>query len=148
LYNDDIIRRAREANLANTVNIKIFKDLPKPPTHDIKDVPWYAGITVLQAMVIGEAMYHQANFEFRVKYRSVYGAYIDSIDALADGDQPNHYWMLYINGEASNYGASESLLFEDDSTTTVLVEWKYEDMATKKEHPQLARRIKPLPPAS
>jgi hypothetical protein len=130
----------------NTVEIKIFKDPGSPPTHDIQNVPWFAGITVLQAMVIGEAMYHLANFEFRVKYRSVYGAYIDSIDGLADGDKPDNYWMLYIGGKVSNYGASESLLFEDDTTTTVLVEWKYEDMAAKKEHPQLARRVGALPP--
>jgi hypothetical protein len=107
-------------------------------------VPWFAGITVLQAMVIGEAMYHQANLEFRVKYRSVYGAYVDSIDGLADGDKPNHSWMLYIDGKASSYGASESLLFEDDSTTSVLIEWKYEDISAK-EHQQVARRKKPLP---
>jgi Domain of unknown function (DUF4430) len=121
----------KEADVTNTVHIKIFKDPALTPTHDIEDVPWFAGITVLQAMVIGEAMYHQANLEFRVKYRSVYGAYVDSIDGLADGDKPNHSWMLYIDGKASSYGASESLLFEDDSTTSVLIEWKYEDMSAK-----------------
>jgi hypothetical protein len=130
--------------VTNTVHIKIFKDPALTPTHDIEDVPWFAGITVLQAMVIGEAMYHQANLEFRVKYRSVYGAYVDSIDGLADGDKPNHSWMLYIDGKASSYGASESLLFEDDSTTSVLIEWKYEDMLAK-EHQQVALRTKPLP---
>jgi hypothetical protein len=130
--------------VTNTVHIKIFKDPALTPTHDIEDVSWFAGITVLEAMVIGEAMYHQANFEFRVKYRSVYGAYVDSIDGLADGDKPNHSWMLYIDGKASSYGASESLLFEDDSTTSVLIEWKYEGMSAK-EHQQVARRTKPLP---
>jgi hypothetical protein len=79
-----------------------------------------------------------------VKYRSVYGAYVDSIDGLADGDKPNHSWTLYIDGKASSDGASESLLFEDDSTTSVLIEWKYEGMSAK-EHQQVARRTKPLP---
>jgi hypothetical protein len=134
--------------VTNTVDIKIFKDPANLPTHDIPNVPWFAGITVLEAMIIGEAMYHKANFEFRVKYRSVYGAYIDSIDGLADADKPNHFWMLYINGQSSKYGASESLLFEDDTTTSVLVEWKYEDMAAHKEHPQLARRTGALPRAA
>jgi hypothetical protein len=42
--------------VTNTVDIKIFKDPANPPTHDIPDVPWFAGITVLEAMIIGEAM--------------------------------------------------------------------------------------------
>src|SRR6266404_3984504 len=105
------------------------------------------GINVVQAMVIGEAMYHSANFEFRVLYRSVFGAYIDSIDQLSDGDRPNHYWMLYINGSLSSYGASEALVFEDDTTTTAQVDWKYEDVAATR-HPQLLGKTKPIPQPS
>ena len=133
--------------MPNTIAIKIFKNPSGTPTHDIKDVPWFAGVTVLQAMVIGEAMHHAANFEFRVKYRSVYGAYIDSIDGLSDGDQPNHYWMVFINGQMSNYGASEALVFEDDTTTTALVEWKYLD-GSEAQHPQVLARTKALPQPS
>jgi hypothetical protein len=94
--------------------------------------------------VIGEAMHHAANFEFRVLYRSVFGAYIDSIDKLSDGDKPGHYWMLYINGTLSNYGASEALVFEDDSTTTAQVDWKYENV-TSMNHPQLSAKTNPIP---
>jgi Domain of unknown function (DUF4430) len=130
--------------MPNTISIKIFKDPQSTPTHDIEDVPWFAGINVLQAMIIGEAMCHKANFEFQVKYRSVFGAYIDSIDGLADGDTPNHYWMLYVNGTPSQYGASEALLFEDDSTTTALIEWKYE-VPAQPSHPQVALRTKAIP---
>jgi hypothetical protein len=131
--------------MANTIDIKIYKDPNTVPTHDIKDVPWFAGINVLQAMVIGEAMYHSANFEFRVLYRSVFGAYIDSIDRLSDGDQPGHYWILYINGTLSSYGASETLVFEDDSTTTAQVDWKYENVGNIN-HPQLVGKTRPIPP--
>lgn len=42
----------------NTVTIKIYKDPADPnPTHHLPDIPWFAGITALHAMIIGEAMY-------------------------------------------------------------------------------------------
>jgi hypothetical protein len=95
----------QEGGMANTVKIDIYADPSKPnPTLSLPDVPWYAGITALQAMVIGEAL-HPLNFSFRVIYRSIYGAFIDSIDCLADEDKPNHYWMLYIDGDEAKVGA-------------------------------------------
>ncbi len=78
-------------------------------------------------MIIGEAM-HSANFSFRVLYRSIYGAQIDSIDGVSDGDKPNHYWLLYVNGQESLVGASEAILLEDLANQIALVEWRYQDV--------------------
>ena len=83
---------------------------------------------MLQAIIIGEAM-HPANFGFRVLYRSIYGAQIDSIDGVTDGDKPNHYWFLYINGQESQVGASEAILLEDLTNQTAIVEWRYLDIS-------------------
>jgi hypothetical protein len=105
-------------------------------------MPWYAGITVLQAMVIGEAM-NAANFAFRVEYRSIYGAQIDSIDGLSDGDQPNHYWIVYVDGVMSQVGPSEAILQENPGKQTALVEWKYQDMSGKPAA-AIARKTAPL----
>jgi hypothetical protein len=56
----------------NPVTIKIFKAPADPnPTHQLLDIPWFAGITALQAMIIGEAMYEKS-FSFRVVYRSIF----------------------------------------------------------------------------
>ena len=80
-------------------------------------------------MIIGEAM-NPSNFTFRVEYRSIYGAQIDSIDGTTDGPTANCYWLLWINGNESSVGASEAILFEDLNNQTALVEWKYMDVST------------------
>jgi hypothetical protein len=115
--------------MANVVQIRIYSDPANAnPTQSLPDVPWYAGITVLQAMIIGESM-NPTNFVFRVEYRSIYGAQIDSIDGVADGATPNCYWLLWVNGAESTVGASEAILFEDLTKQTALVEWKYTDVS-------------------
>jgi len=129
--------------MANLVKVQIYADCQQPdPTLVLPDVPWYAGITALQAMIIGEAL-HSNNFSFRVIYRSAYGAFVDAIDGLADGDKPNHCWMLYINGQESDVGASEAILQEDDSTTAAIVEWRYSDIS-QEPHAQAGLKLKPL----
>jgi hypothetical protein len=129
--------------MANMVKINIYANPAQPgPTLSLPDVPWYAGITALQAMVIGEAL-HPSNFGFRVVYRSIYGAFIDSIDGLTDGDQPNHYWMLYIDGEEAEVGASEAILQADATKTHVVVEWRYCDVSDAS-HNQAALKSKAL----
>jgi hypothetical protein len=130
--------------MANIVKINIYADPSKPnPTLSLPDVPWYAGITALQAMIIGEAL-HPTNFTFRVVYRSIYGAFVDSIDGLADEDTPNHYWMLYVDGTEAAVGASEAILLEDAAKTSVVVEWRYVDVS-QAAHKQAALKTQALP---
>jgi hypothetical protein len=120
------------AGSGNVVQIKIYADPSNPnPTQTLPDVPWYAGITALQAMIIGEAM-NPANFSFRVEYRSIYGAQLDSIDGVTDGSKPNCYWLLWINGRESAVGASEAILFEDLANQKALVEWRFQDVSATK----------------
>src|SRR4051794_10311561 len=109
--------------MPNIVQIKIYSDPSSAnATMTLPDVPWYAGITALQAMVIGEAM-HASNFFFRVVYKSIYGAFIDSIDDVTDNDQPNFYWMLTVDGSDPGVGASEAIIQEDSTKTSALIEW-------------------------
>jgi hypothetical protein len=110
--------------LANTVEIKIYPDPAQPPSIAQAGIPWFAGMTALQAMIVGESM-NPKNFAFRVEYRSIYGAQIDAIDGLADGDQPDHYWLFFVDGQESQVGVSEAVLSEDATKTYVLIEWKY-----------------------
>lgn len=112
---------------SHTVTITIRPDPNRKPTHTIEDIPWFPGITVLEAMIIGEAM-SPKRFSFRAVYASFYGAFIDQIDNLAD--QGGKYWMLYINAKSSNLGASEAIVLEDPFTPTIKVEWKYELLPT------------------
>jgi hypothetical protein len=132
-----------EQRMANVVQIRIYADPTNPqPTGSLPDVPWYAGITVLQAMIIGEAM-NATNFSFRVEYRSIYGAQIDSIDTVTDNAAANLYWLLWVNGKESAVGASEAILFEDLTNQTALVEWRYKDVATL-QHASLAAKTAAL----
>jgi|SRR5450631_3101690 hypothetical protein len=75
---------------------------------------------------------------------SIYGAFIDSIDGLADEDQPNHYWMMYVDGEETQVGASEAILLEDETRTHVVVEWRYCDVSGAS-HNQASLKSKALP---
>ena len=84
-----------------------------------------------------------ANFAFRVEYRSIYGAQIDSIDGLTDGDQPDHCWIVYVDGVMSQVGPSEAILQEDYGKQTALIEWKYENMSGRPAA-AIARKTTPL----
>lgn len=128
----------------NTVMIKIYKDPSRPePTDQLPDVPWFAGITALQAMVIGESMYEKS-FSFRVVYRSVFGAFIDSIDGVDDNPDGQKYWMLFINGQESSVGVSEAIISEDETITSAIVEWRYCDVSVES-NKQVNLKTKALP---
>lgn len=114
--------------MSNTVELRIYPDPAKPPAVVQAGIPWFAGITALQAMITGEAM-NPKNFAFRVEYRSIYGAQIDSIDGLADGDTPNHYWLFSVDGVEAAVGASEAIIQEDAVKVSALIEWKYTDVS-------------------
>ena len=60
-----------------------------------------------------------------VVYRSIYGAFIDSIDNVTDNDTPDYYWLLAVDGSDPGVGASEAIIQENVTKTTALVEWRY-----------------------
>jgi hypothetical protein len=127
----------------NTVTIKIYKDPADPnPTHQLPDIPWFAGITALQAMIIGEAMYEKS-FSFRVVYRSIFGAFIDSIDGTDDDPTAGRFWMLYIDGEESSVGVSEAIISEDEVITSAVLEWRYVGAAEASHQVMLKTKILP-----
>ena len=129
--------------MTNIVQLKIYADPNSPnPTMTLPDVPWYAGITALQAMIIGEAM-HPSNFSFRVVYRSIFGAFVDSIDGVTDGDLPDHFWLLAIDGVDADVGASEAIIQEDANKTTALVEWRFKNISGPQSK-QVDLKAKPL----
>ncbi|MGI9074585.1 MAG: hypothetical protein ACR2JB_25445 [Bryobacteraceae bacterium] len=63
----------------NTVSITIQTSNGSTPKQ-VMNIPWFPGITVLQSMIIGQAM-NPGTFSFRVLYHSFYGAFVDMIDA-------------------------------------------------------------------
>jgi hypothetical protein len=73
----------------------------------VRGVPWFPGITVLEAMVIGQAM-AEASFNFRVVYHSKFGAFVDLVDYDAEG--AGKYWILRLNGEIAKRGPSEEII--------------------------------------
>jgi hypothetical protein len=123
----------------HTVSIAVFVDPNKPATLNVKRIPWFPGMTVLQAMIIADAMTDSA-FSFRAVYASFYGAFIDKI--IGTEDAGSSYWMLYVEGQSANVGASTQLIIENTKPTNVEIEWKYTNVPTSSNQTQIARKKK------
>jgi len=89
---------------------------------------------------------YEKRFSFRVVYRSIYGAFIDCIDDVADNPARHCFWMLYINGTEAQIGASEAIIQEDEVITSATIDWRYEDVS-KGIHRQASLKAKTLPAA-
>jgi hypothetical protein len=106
--------------MANTISIKIND--PSKPAVLIENIPWFPGVTVLQAMIIGQEMFEK-QFSFRAVYASFFGAFIDMIDGTEDKD--SNFWLFSINNKQSPVGVSEAILLEDQEDQNVEIEWNY-----------------------
>ena len=108
-----------------TVTIKIYKDPADPrPTHQLPDVPWSAGITALQALIIGGSLYEHS-FSFRVVYSSIFGAFIDSVDGVDDNPTTGRFWMLCVEGQESSVRVLDAIGNADEMTTNDVLELRY-----------------------
>lgn len=107
----------------NTVSILIeSRDTDRPQIRLRFDaIPWFPGMTVLQAMILAQAMY--PSFTFRAVYDSFFGAFIDRIESIED--EGRYHWILFVGGKPSCLGASEALVNETEPGTNIEVEWKY-----------------------
>lgn len=128
----------------NTVSISIGAGSHSPAKR-FTGIPWFPGITVLHAMIIGQAMNPpaptdpQKGFSFRAVYHSFYGAFIDEIDDVAD--RGANYWLFSVNNAKSVTGASEAIILEDQSGVNVEIEWVYGvPMKTASHRQQLKRK--------
>jgi hypothetical protein len=104
-----------------TVSISIFPDEEGRASRNFVGVPWYPGLTVLQALIMADAL-REEPLLFRVVYGSPEGAFIDQIDGVADSD--THHWMLYVDGRLSEVGVGEAIL--RPATPTLKVEFRYQ----------------------
>jgi hypothetical protein len=126
--------------MKNTVTVRIG-EADGMPAHQVIHIPWYAGISALDAMIIADAITEPAghrvtpaykpelDFSFRATFSSMYGAFVDQIAGVEGHD--GMYWILYIylEGQApqlSTRGVSEALLIEDTAGFNIVVEWCYE----------------------
>lgn len=126
--------------MKNTVTVRIGA-AEGMPAHEVIHIPWYAGITALDAMIIADAATEPAgdrgtpgykpalDFSFRATFSSMHGALVDQIAGISGHDE--ECWMLYIYLEGqtpqlSTRGVSEALLIEDTAGLNIVVEWCYE----------------------
>ena len=72
--------------------------------------------TVLQAM---QTLASTTNFVFTGKNHPSLGFFVESINGKKNAD--GFYWILYVNGRASDLGISQAKIRADDQ-----IEWKYE----------------------
>jgi hypothetical protein len=63
--------------------------------------------------------------------------------AKPDGDIPNFFWLLTVDGSDPNVGASEAIIQEDNVKTTALVEWRYQDISASSPK-QIDLKVRPL----
>jgi hypothetical protein len=146
------------AKLLNTVTVSVLDD-PALPSRRVQNIPWYAGITALQAMILADAITepaghrgapdyrHDVDFSFRVTYSSMFGAFVDQIGGIANGN--GKFWLLYVFRDGtppleSPVGVSEALLLEDAAGQTVVVEWRLQapsDKASSKRTVQLTAEL-------
>ena len=124
----------------NTVSIAIYENLQKPPSKTFAGIPWFPGMTVLEAMVIGQAM-NPGNFEFQVEYNSAYGAFVNKIDGTADA----LFWMVQLDGVDSAVGVSEAIIIESPGGQNVEIEWQYRDANSHAVTPQVTRKLSARP---
>lgn len=125
----------------NTVSIVIVPDAAQPPSRRIDDIPWYPGMTVLSAMMVGDAMFADT-FTFRLIYRSFYGAWVDSIDGY--DDTQTQVWMLYVDGVLSDYGVSDTILRMKQAGSHIELVWKFEPVASAQA--QVAKKLQATSP--
>jgi hypothetical protein len=120
----DLLRSHQEENTMsdrNTISILISHEASETPKR-VTGIPWYPGITVLQAMVIAQSM-HPGSFSFRVLYHSIYGAFVDMIDGITDEDPK--YWTVSVSNNPLPVGVSEAIVLEDRQGENVEIEWRF-----------------------
>ena len=105
----------------NTVSILISQESSESQKR-VTGVPWYPGITVLQAMVIAQSM-HPGSFSFRVLYHSFYGAFVDMIGGVTDADPK--YWTVSVSNNPLPVGVSEAIVLEERQGENVEIEWRF-----------------------
>jgi hypothetical protein len=124
--------------MANTISISIDLGDGSAPKR-VTGIPWFPGITVLQAMVLGQAM-NPGSFSFRIVYHSFFGAFVDMIDDTPD--QGGEFWLFSIENQSSSVGVSEAIILEDQSGEDIEVEWLF---TVPDQHPakrQIAAKLK------
>jgi hypothetical protein len=53
-------------------------------------MPWYPGMRVIDAMILCQAL-NAGQFEFQIEYNSVYGAFVNKVDSVADSGVRSMY---------------------------------------------------------
>jgi hypothetical protein len=120
----------------NTVSLRIADPQGGPPTL-FENIPWFPGMTILEAMIIAQGMYVKS-FSFQVEYHSFYGAFANAIDGTVD--QGSFYWIVQVDGNDSPLGISEAIL-QENPNENVEVEWQYRDTSKQPQTDQVKRKL-------
>ena len=120
----------------NTVSLSVQADPSSQPKKFV-DIPWYPGITVLQAMIIAQSM-NPGAFSFRALYHSFYGAFVDEIDDVPDADPK--YWLFSVNNASSPVGVSEAIVLESAAGVNAEIEWVFGAPTSSAAHKQQTAR--------
>jgi len=106
----------------STIAISIDKG-DGTPVLSFSEIPWFPGVTALQAMIVAQAMYPDS-FSFKINYHSRFGAFVESIDDVAQAGEK--IWLLKVAGKTSSFGASEAIVIEEPTGMNVDIEWLFQ----------------------
>jgi hypothetical protein len=110
---------------AHQVTLVVDDGVNTPTVYD--SLPWFAGESVFQAMVLGNSL-SRGKLSFTASFKNPFGILIDAIGATSNVTEKKLAWFLYLDqdkGKRSDIGASEAIL-QNFQTYHSTVTWRYE----------------------
>lgn len=121
--------------MIHTITLTATNSKISGQNYSYSKIPWFPGMRVLDAMILADSMSDE-NFTFRANYNSDFGVLIDVINGVENDPDGGYFWMLYLNGTESSFGASEAIIIEDHNDSThFAIEWSFESVADSPQHP-------------
>ena len=116
-----------------TVSISIAATSTTPAL-TITGIPWYPGITVLQAMIVAQSL---TSYMFRTLHYTLWGALVDSLNGVEDDNGSGNYWFFSVSNNPSVVGVSEAILIES-APGNIDIEWTYGSGSTNAHAKQIS----------
>lgn len=116
-----------------SITLRILADGTSAASRTIGDIPWYPGITILDALMIADGMFEDT-FTFQIKYTSVFGAWMEEVDGVANASPK--YWFFHVNDVPIEVGPSSLVLPAPTPGEPVRLDLVYQEY-THAEHPSI-----------
>lgn len=107
------------AHPIRSITLRILSDSSGTPSRTIENIPWYPGITILDAMLIADGMFADT-FTFTLTYTSEYGAWLNAVDGKSNSN--SEFWLFVVNGKQADEGVSSFVIDKPLNETPVALD--------------------------